>query len=456
VHPTQLRPTRRSARRQGVLPAWIGGLAPAAVLWVFLWCAINSGPWNLRLDHTGTWDLIHAGRAALPLLAMFFAGATALQRFDRLGWRVTGPGRLWALYGVVTLLAATMADEPLSAAYWSVAYLASLLVLALCVRRADPLGDLERLNQFNWVIATGMIITLVFIARDELFVGRGYDMTAYGVVSRVGEVAGMAMSRSSGMARFSAIPGIAAFVLMWQARGLRKLLWAAVVVASGALIYLMQSRGAIVGFAFAITFVTMFLSRKTRLVGVLVAILLVVALVADMIPEDVTRHLLRDQEADQLGTLTGRTRAWSLAWPHVMESPIWGWGMQADRALIHEHVHNTYLYALLSGGVLGGGAFTIGLIWAWVLFWRIIRSRLSAPPARRTILLQAGGILAFFTIRSIPEVCGAMFGVDLMAMAPILAYLAVFDRMVTRSKKNSSKSRRLDPRTIHEPANNKR
>jgi len=44
---------------------------------------------------------------------------------------------------------------------------------------------------------------------------------------------------------------------------------------------------------------------------------------------------------------------------------------------------------------------------------------------QRVFLIQAGGVLAFFTVRSIPEVCGAMFGVDLMVMLPVLAYLGL-------------------------------
>ena len=36
-----------------------------------------------------------------------------------------------------------------------------------------------------------------------------------------------------------------------------------------------------------------------------------------------------------------------------------------------------------------------------------------------------GAILVFFTVRSIPEVSGAMFGIDLLILVPALAYLGV-------------------------------
>ena len=47
---------------------------------------------------------------------------------------------------------------------------------------------------------------------------------------------------------------------------------------------------------------------------------------------------------------------------------------------------------------------------------------------QKMFLMQTGGILAFFTVRSIPEVCGAMFGVDLVVMVPAVAYLVVLDQ----------------------------
>jgi O-antigen ligase len=96
--------------------------------------------------------------------------------------------------------------------------------------------------------------------------------------------------------------------------------------------------------------------------------------------------------------------------------------------LIKEHVHNTYMYALISAGFAGTAAFVGGLAWAWIIFLRSMRRGIADRYGQRAFLIQAGGILAFFTVRSIPEVCGAMFGVDFMVMLPALAYLTILDQ----------------------------
>ncbi len=68
--------------------------------------------------------------------------------------------------------------------------------------------------------------------------------------------------------------------------------------------------------------------------------------------------------------------------------------------------------------------FVLGLGWAWWAAWRAYASNLPAQLGQQAHFAQAVGILAFFTLRSIPEVSGAMSSVDLMVMLPAIAYLA--------------------------------
>jgi O-antigen ligase len=111
-----------------------------------------------------------------------------------------------------------------------------------------------------------------------------------------------------------------------------------------------------------------------------------------------------------------------------MESPLVGWGFQADRFLLGQHAHNAYLYALMTSGFVGGTAFVGGLIWAWIIFLQVLRRGTADRLGQKVFLIQVGGLLAFFTVRSIPEVSGAMFGIDLMIMIPVLAYLGILNR----------------------------
>ena len=405
-------------------------LAPWCVVWIALWFSINTGPWTLKHTPESLLGWLHAIRATFPLLIAAGCAAYALSKQSAVARAYPGPLKLWLAYGLVGLLACIMSPSPVDAGYWALAYLAGFGVIALVARSPDPLAACLTFNKLTWIITTAFLLTLVILARDTLVQGSGWDMTGYGVVTRTGQVAGMVMSRSSGMARFAAVPGIVAFTLLWEAKGLRKLLWALPFAGSAFLIYIMQSRGAIVGFAGSLVFVVSFLSRRTRAIGIVAIVILLLALAVNAIPEEIISHLTRGQSAQEMESMTGRTRDWGIAWVEIMKSPIWGWGFQSDRMVAHVHVHNTYLYALMTGGFAGAGLFVAGLAWAWVLLFRAMKSRIAEVLGQKRFLVQAGGILAFFTIRSIPEVCGSNFAVDLLVMLPILAYVSILCRRI--------------------------
>ena len=408
-------------------------LAPWSVVWIALWFSMNTGPWVFRYTPQGTLAWLHAIRATFPLFIAAGCAAFALSRASAVARMYPGPLKLWFAYGFIGLLAGFGLDEPSSSAYWAVAYLAGFGVIAMISASRDPLEDCLALNRLTWIVTTAFLLTLVVLARDTLVEGSGWEMSGYGQLGKTPEVAGMAMSRSSGMARFAAVPGIVAFTLLWEAKGLRKLLWAVPFAGSAFLIYIMQSRGAIFGFAGSLVFVAWFLSRRTRVIGIIAIAMLVFALAINAIPEEIISHLTRGQDVQQMESMTGRTRAWANAWEEIAKSPLsllWGYGFQSDRMLIGEHVHNTYLYALMTGGFVGAGLFIAGLVWTWWLMFRAMKSRVAEALGQKRFLIQAGGILAFFTIRSIPEVCGANFAVDLLVMLPILAYVSILCRRI--------------------------
>lgn len=404
-----------------------------ALLWLMLWLGINTGPWVLKRFPSDLLGWLHYLRTIFPFVVLFFSVILILSHQDADTKVLSGPMKLWLVYGLIGLGACMVSSSrPFSAAYWALCYLSVFAAVKSFVQGPDPLERVIALNYLTWIITTLFLAILIFTAREVLFVDNRTGMTGYGVIHRVGTVADMAMSRSSGMARFAAVPGIVCFVFLWQSRGILRLLLATIFVLSGALIYLMQSRGAIFGLAFALFFIMLFMGVKERWFGAIFLILLGLVLYADVIPErkieQVSEHVFRGQSVEEMGTMSGRTRAWEKGWKKVLKSPLWGYGPQADRYLIKEHVHNTYVYALLSSGFAGAAAFVGGLIWAWVLFLRAIIRGFADRFGQRLFLIQAGGILAFFTVRSIPEVCGAMFGVDLMVMLPVLAYLVVLDQ----------------------------
>ena len=105
------------------------------------------------------------------------------------------------------------------------------------------------------------------------------------------------------------------------------------------------------------------------------------------------------------------------------DAPLLGRGQWADRLVTGEHVHNSYLQALLNAGILGGIPYVASWIAGWVLFFRLQKRRRLLRPEDRLALLEAGTVMMFFTVRSIPETTTASFAVDLLVMAAVYVYL---------------------------------
>ncbi len=401
-----------------------------AILWLMLWFSINTGPWVLEQEPDTFVGWLHYVRALFPFAviaaAVFFLG------MQREKTPMPLSVKLWFFYGVVGLVACLLSPEPLQAAYWAVTYLAVLAALKTYINGKDALEQAIYLNYLSWFVTTVFLLVLVFFARDALFVRTDAGLTGYGIEGRMETIGGMAMSRSSGMSRFAAVPGIISFVLLWQSRGWKRLVWTATFISSASLIYLMQSRGALFGFFFALSFLMYFLGPRSRRIGLALMILFGLLIVVHYIPsetiQDITSFITRGQDPEELRTLTGRTRAWEKGLAVFWESPLIGWGFQADRLLTGEHVHNTYLYAMLTGGIFGAAAFVAGMGMTWLLFLKIFRSGLVDDLGQKTHFILAGGILAFFTVRSITEVCGSLFAVDYMVMVPVITYISLLAR----------------------------
>ncbi len=402
------------------------------LLWLGLWLGINTGPWVLRQMPTTPVGWVHFARTVFPFFAMIVAGALLRNRGGGRLWGQTGPARLWFVYGLVSLLACVSAPYLSGAIYWSVMYLAVFPIMLLALEERDPLGSVIRLNRFNFLVATLFLVAMMVVARDALFVGSGLETSAYGVINRAAAIEGAPVSRSSGFARFGGVVGILSVVYLWQTQGWKRVLWVIPFLLATMFLYTLQSRGATVAYVVSLVFLIglrSFESRRVLLVPA--AVLLGLVLFAGSIPfEQIKEHLTRGEDLEQLQTFGGRTATWERAYPVIGRSPLWGWGMQADRYLLqdYEHAHNTYLYALLTSGILGTAAFVAGLAWAWAILARaarrLARTRMPGDP----FFYEAVGILTFFTVRSISEVSGPLFGVDYVLMLPVLVYLSLLNR----------------------------
>jgi len=122
---------------------------------------------------------------------------------------------------------------------------------------------------------------------------------------------------------------------------------------------------------------------------------------------------------------TGRTAVWEDGWGYIKSSPLIGYGFHSDRLLLGTHMHNSVMHSLIQAGFIGAILFAGSVVFAWLLFFRIVRRITLIPGAHKGLAIQCGGVLAYLTVRSIWESTGAFFGVDWLVLALVLTYLQV-------------------------------
>jgi O-antigen ligase len=317
----------------------------------------------------------------------------------------------------------------------------------------DLLKRAVALNRLNWLLCSAVLITVVWIGRGALLADTSMGVSGYGVTSRMPMVAGMAMVRATGIARLAAVPAMVAFPSFWCSRGFRRVLWAAVFAPSAYLVWVMQSRGSLASFAFALGFMMILLGGPARRTGIVLAFFLLTVCMLGLVPRETVHHLYlyatRGAQAEQLESMSGRTLIFSEAWRLIKEAPLIGYGPQADRRVltIVGNAQNGVLYALLCAGFLGGLGYIAGLFVSWLMLFRIARVRDALAPTDRIVFVQVAGMMAFFTMRSYPENGAALFSVDLLVQLPALVYIGELDRAI----KLTRAVRRARSLTVSEP-----
>jgi O-antigen ligase len=418
-----------------------------------LWLGINTGPGNIDLDlikGSGT-GFLNGVRGAFPLVVL------ALWPIDLLLTRRgairsgTLPERLWIFYGLVCIVASVYVKPWFDFGYWSLAWFAAFSATDIYMRRGrDPLERAIALNRLNWLLCSVVLVTVVWIGRGALLADTSMGLSGYGVTSRLPTVGGMPMVRATGISRLAAVPAMVAFPYFWYARGLRRLVWAAVFAPSAYLVWVMQARGSLASFAFALGFMMILLGGVARRSGIVLAILLVTICVLGVVPKGTVDYLYlyatRGAQGEQLESMSGRTQIFTEAWQLIKEAPVIGYGPQADRRVVG-NAQNGVLYALLCAGFLGGFGYIAGLLVSWLILFRIARVRDALAPIERIVFVQVAGMMAFFTMRSYPENGAALFSVDLLVQLPALVYLGELDRAI----KLTRAVRRARSLTVSEP-----
>jgi O-antigen ligase len=378
---------------------------------------LNTGFYNIGFAGSPyDWQL--AIRAALPF-AVLPASGFLLLRGRKLPLPQNAPSRLLFVYGAFAAFASIFSPQTLASLYWSLPFLGTLLAAWTFVNRRDPLESARQLLQITWV-ATFIVAAIIgYQARNSVF---GEAASGYGVI---GDLNGL--SRSSGVARWAAVPGLVCLVRAYHTRRFAHIVFfLGAAAASFFIVYRMQSRGAVFGSAAALLFTLLVSSRMRRYALPFAASAFVVILLLDSpgtLSSHVAAYIERGQTREQFLSMTGRTHAYALGMEAFQDAPVFGRGQWADRIVIHAHVHNSYLQALLNGGIIGGVPYFASWVVGWMIFYRLQKRSALLSPEDRIHLLECGAVMTFFTVRAIPETTTASFAVDLLVMVAVYVYL---------------------------------
>ena len=389
----------------------------ALILWTCLWCNLNTGFYNFGIANS-IYDWQLSIRAALPFLVLPAAGLLLLRR-RKLHLPRNAPSRLLLVYGVIATFASIFSPRPLWSLYWSMAFVATILAAWAFVDRTDPIDAARELLLVTWVATFIVAAIIAYQSRNSMFgePGRGYEV--------MGTLNGL--SRSSGVARWAAVPGLVCLVRAYHTRRLSHItFFLGVAAVSFFIVYRMQSRGAVFGSIAALLFVLLVSSRMRRYALPFATVAILVILVLDSpntVSNNVVTYLQRGETREQFLSMTGRTRAYEHGFAAFQDAPLFGRGQWADRLTIGEHAHNSFLQALLNGGIFGGIPYFASWVTGWMLFYKLQKRSARLTPDDRVHLLECGAVMMFFTVRAIPETTTASFSVDLLVMVAVYVYL---------------------------------
>lgn len=389
----------------------------ALILWTCEWCNLNSGWWNFITPRDFIdWQFLI--RASLPF-GVFPVALFVLLRRRKLHLPKQAPSRYLLAYGILAALATVFSPVPMWSLYWSCTFLATLLTAWTFVDRADALESSRWMLVVTWVATFLVAATIAYLTRGRVFTETGSEALS--------DLNGL--SRSSGVARWAAVPGLVCLVRTYYTRRWSSIaFYLAGAAISFYIVYRMESRGAVFGVVTALLF-ALFVSTKMRRYALPFAFVIMVLIIILESPTTlsnrITTYIYRGQSKAEFFTMTGRTQTYALGIAAFEDAPLLGRGQWADRLVFHGHVHNSFLQALLNAGIIGGIPYVASWIAGWMLFYRLQKSNARLTPEDRIHVMECGTVMMFFTVRAIPETTTASFSVDMLVMVAIYVYLEI-------------------------------
>lgn len=387
-------------------------------LWVLIWGGMYSDVSRFNFEGllAGPLSFVLTLRPLMPVLAMVFC-VILLARTRRVSLALErGPFLLLSLYGLLGGVFFFMSPEPFVSLYWAALFLSAPFAAWTIINVEEPEGRLRLLMNVNAAVI--LVMVAFYIAGPLWPILRGAPNPRLYKLPF-----GLGIQTANGVGRFAGVAALIALSKLSRTRFLPGLFWLAILAGSVTAIALSESRTSILGILVGVVLVII-LNRKFSwlLVGA-------PGLFYFLYKSWFVWRFRGSLENAFL--MSGRELTWKKALGLSLQFPILGHGFHADRLLLEgEHVHMAYLHSLVQSGVLGAALFLGALAGVW---WIIARHHLfgrtfTAPDEDNVRLTECIAILGFLTARSFFESTAAFYGVDLLLLIPVMAYLQIWCR----------------------------
>lgn len=390
--------------------------------WEALWVLLFASTLVLRLR-----DSSEAASNPVDGFALFrigLVGLVALELVLRLPtWihRISSPGPVGLLFVFALIAAASTAWSvfPAWTLYKSMEYLVDVALLAAIIARLRSTGEVERLFD----ITLACYGCLLVLASVESLVGysdvvqRTPRLIPFIVACRFPAIS------SNGVGNMAAIVAVVTLVRLSCPSNRRLWTYLLFTIALGALAF-SQCRSAIAGFGLAVLLV----ARLGKVVSVLTMALLALVGVILLSPvaDVLWLYATKDQPQHLLVTLSSRTVWWEYAFDLLKQRPLLGYGayaggqfavMEQMKIGVIANLHSTWVQLLVDLSIWGLAPIALTLLAVWTRTVRLLTS--GALRGRdRLVMLQASGVLAVITVRSI-------FTVHIVWHAPLWFFLTI-------------------------------
>jgi len=332
---------------------------------------------------------------------------------------LSGTILVMALFPIAGMISTGWSVYPAWTLYKSIELFIDIAVLAAIVAEISSAAGLKSLFDWTWLLWT--VVQCSVWAGAAIAPRLAFLRTPGAMRLSLNGV--MPAISSNGVGHIAAILAVVALSRLLDRARTQPLPYWLLLAASLATLILSQTRSALLGFAVGAMLV-MLLSRRAG-VFFATAVAGVIVLLGTSAASAVVEYVKRGQDAHLLQSLSGRTDWWSFAWQRFLERPFTGYGAFAGGRFaalaqmgdqLTSSVHNTYLEAILGLGIFG----VIPVLTCLTMTWsRLLASfsRLANAVVERSLAMEAVGVLAVLTVRSV-------FTTDLI-WHPALPWLAI-------------------------------